>query len=256
MDITFTCEKCGQSIEIDETGAGLQVRCPKCGTPLLVPTTNGQAASRQASEASAPTSDTKKCPYCAETIKAEAKFCRFCNHDLVTGQSGLPAPTTASPKPSVTDGTVAELSKQLLFLAQKKSIGIAFVLTFFFGPLGMFYSTVEGGIIMLIITTITVMITFFTFGFGLFLMFIVGLVCIIWGMIAASEHNEKLLAHNTIVADLEVPTDVCDFDVTCPQCKTEWELTAEEASLKEFQCPECKHLFSPANQRSSYGHCF
>lgn len=28
------------------------------------------------------TDDTKECPYCAETIKAKAKICRFCNNEL------------------------------------------------------------------------------------------------------------------------------------------------------------------------------
>jgi len=37
MDITFSCEKCGQSIVIDEAGAGITVDCPKCGKPLYVP---------------------------------------------------------------------------------------------------------------------------------------------------------------------------------------------------------------------------
>lgn len=37
MDITFTCEKCGQNIVIDEAGAGITIDCPKCGGPVYVP---------------------------------------------------------------------------------------------------------------------------------------------------------------------------------------------------------------------------
>lgn len=44
MDITFNCDKCGQSIVIDELGAGRQVECPKCGTSLSVPTSDGGKA--------------------------------------------------------------------------------------------------------------------------------------------------------------------------------------------------------------------
>lgn len=32
-------------------------------------------------------SGTKQCPFCAESIKVEAVFCRFCQHDLATQPS-------------------------------------------------------------------------------------------------------------------------------------------------------------------------
>jgi hypothetical protein len=36
----------------------------------------------------APASDDRKCPHCAETIKADAVICRFCNRDVSQGTAG------------------------------------------------------------------------------------------------------------------------------------------------------------------------
>lgn len=40
MDISFSCNKCGQHIVIDEAGAGQQFQCPNCGQSLTVPLSN------------------------------------------------------------------------------------------------------------------------------------------------------------------------------------------------------------------------
>ena len=41
-----------------------------------------------------------------------------------------------------------------------KSVGIAIALSLFFGPLGMFYSTVLGAIVMIIVNLIVGLLTF------------------------------------------------------------------------------------------------
>jgi DNA-directed RNA polymerase subunit RPC12/RpoP len=37
MDIAFNCDKCGQHVVIDESGAGMTVQCPSCSSDLIVP---------------------------------------------------------------------------------------------------------------------------------------------------------------------------------------------------------------------------
>ncbi len=70
---------------------------------------------------------------------------------------------------------------------QPKSVGISLLLTFLFGPLGMLYSTVSGGLIML---AVSILLAIFTFGFSVF---ITQPICMVWGAIAADNENKKTL---------------------------------------------------------------
>lgn len=64
-----------------------------------------------------------------------------------------------------------------------KSAALAFVLTFIFGPFGMFYSTVVGGAVMLVLDLILVPLTF-----GLILP-ILWPIQLVWAVVAANNAN-------------------------------------------------------------------
>lgn len=68
-----------------------------------------------------------------------------------------------------------------------KSMGISIALTLFFGPLGMFYSTILGAIVMIIIDII---VGIFTLGFGLL---VTWPIQVVWAAIATSMYNKKLM---------------------------------------------------------------
>lgn len=67
-----------------------------------------------------------------------------------------------------------------------KSVIVSLILTFFFGPLGMLYSTIIGAVIMLLLY---IVIGIFTLGFGLI---ILHPITIVWGACAVSTYNKKL----------------------------------------------------------------
>jgi len=73
-------------------------------------------------------------------------------------------------------------------VVQPKSAGISIILTILFGPVGLFYASVTGGLVM---TVATFLLSLMTFGLAFFIMWP---ITIIWGAVAVSEYNSKL--HN------------------------------------------------------------
>jgi len=39
MDISFTCDRCGKNLVIDDAAAGITIDCPECGKAVYVPST-------------------------------------------------------------------------------------------------------------------------------------------------------------------------------------------------------------------------
>lgn len=76
--------------------------------------------------------------------------------------------------------------KKIVVVTSQKSLVASILLTLFFGPLGLFYSSVTGGVVMLILSII---VSIFTLGFGLLITFP---ICIIWGVIATNQYNSKI----------------------------------------------------------------
>jgi uncharacterized integral membrane protein len=74
----------------------------------------------------------------------------------------------------------------IVIVSKPKSVGVAFALAFLFGPLGLLYASIVGGIVMFILGII---ISIVTLGFGLIFVWI---ACIIWAIVASNNANNKI----------------------------------------------------------------
>lgn len=68
-----------------------------------------------------------------------------------------------------------------------KSVVIALLLTLFFGPLGMLYSTITGGIIMLVVCLAILGLSALTLGLASVLFLPAWIICVVWGVLAAAK---------------------------------------------------------------------
>ena len=79
-----------------------------------------------------------------------------------------------------------QIQQNVIIVGKAKSVGMAFLLAFFFGPLGLLYSSVTGGIVMFLVN---VVVGILTLGFGLF---ITWPICCIWAIVAANNANAAM----------------------------------------------------------------
>ena len=105
------------------------------------------------------------------------------------GSSAAIAPPMAvvRPAPGVT------VQQTVVNVGNQKSVVGAVLLALFFGPLGMLYATVPGGLIMFVIN---VLIAIPTLGLGLLVTVPIGAI---WAGAAASAHNRSLATATTQV---------------------------------------------------------
>lgn len=131
------------------------------------------------------------CPGCMAVFVDDSRFCNKCGRNLnsVALPIVIPPPSRQSLTPPQNLPLRHEYqmtTPQFVVAISPKNVGVAILLTLFFGPLGMSYSTVAGAIIMCIVT---LFVGLGTFGLGLVLIWPVS---IIWGAIAADSYNKQL----------------------------------------------------------------
>lgn len=74
-------------------------------------------------------------------------------------------------------------------LVAPKSVGVAFLLAFLFGPLGLLYASVSGGIVMIFVMFVAALLSVVTFGLPMFLGWF---ACMVWACVAANGHNDRI----------------------------------------------------------------
>jgi DNA-directed RNA polymerase subunit RPC12/RpoP len=97
--INFNCKNCGQKLKVPDQNAGKKAKCPKCGHPLLIPSTPEQPPKK-------PSLIKFRCPSCGQKIGLTSDYagkqvkCAKCKNPL-----RVPQPRAKPAPPPVKDQT-------------------------------------------------------------------------------------------------------------------------------------------------------
>lgn len=80
----------------------------------------------------------------------------------------------------------ASTTSGVVTVIKPKSVILALVLTFLFGPFGLFYVTIRGAIIFLLLTIVLTIVTAGAFGF------LAWMISIVWSGFAALNYNKQV----------------------------------------------------------------
>jgi hypothetical protein len=150
------------------------------------------------------------CPFCGRQNLITYKYCSECGFEIPKAEqnsysnqhSGISIPTSMNHQ------------QKNIYVQQKirtkKSLFLAVMLTIFFGPFGLLYATINGGLTMIFSPIALSSMLFVGFHFGDFLgitaffgssialLFIIPfywIICIFWSIIAVSHHNSNIERH-------------------------------------------------------------
>lgn len=188
------CVKCGVSLESKEDATkqtsntidSTKSFCRNCGKEVI------KGAMACLNCGLNPAKSKNFCPSCGSDTHNEAVICIKCGTGLTQNKAPEPVPP---PQPAQQNYNRQPNSPNVVIVGKQKSTGTAFLLAFLFGPFGLLYASVTGGIIMIFV--------------GILLFFLIPIIgsliswviCIIWAVIAAEEANKNAIVKANRIAN-------------------------------------------------------
>ena len=148
----------------------------------------------------------KFCMKCGAELEPDAVFCSSCGAKQDKGEAAgnvaankLPMPPvvpmvtpppqgfSAQPQGYPQQPMYSQPQPQMIIAQSPKSMGLALILSFLFGPLGLLYATVKGGLIMICVAVVLVPLTL---GVGYFITVPVSMA---WAYSAVEKYNRQLM---------------------------------------------------------------